>query len=113
VKAWEALALLGAGLAAGGVNAIAGGGSLISFPILVGIGLPGVAANVTNALSVTPGYFASALGSRRELAGQRRRIVRAIPTVVAGALCGSALLLLTRARRSTTWCRSWCWARRP
>ena len=92
---WEALALLGAGLAAGGVNAIAGGGSLISFPILVGIGLPGVAANVTNALSVAPGYFASALGSRPELAGQRRRIVGAVPTVVAGTLCGSALLLLT------------------
>lgn len=92
---WEALALLGAGLAAGGVNAIAGGGSLISFPTLVAIGLPGVAANVTNALSVAPGYVASALSSRPELAGRRRRIIRAIPTVVAGTLCGSALLLLT------------------
>ena len=92
---WHALALLAAGLAAGGINAIAGGGSLISFPILVGIGLPGVAANVTNALSVAPGYFASALSSRPELAGQRPRIVRAVPAVVAGTLCGSALLLLT------------------
>ncbi|WP_306204500.1 sulfite exporter TauE/SafE family protein [Actinoplanes sp. RD1] len=92
---WEALALLGAGLAAGGINAIAGGGSLISFPILVGIGLPGVAANVTNALSVAPGYFASALSSRPELTGQRPRILRIIPTVVAGTLGGSALLLLT------------------
>ncbi len=95
MSVWEALALLGAGLAAGSINAIAGGGSLISFPILVGLGLPGVAANVTNALSVAPGYITSALSSRPELAGQGARIRRIIPTVVAGALGGTALLLLT------------------
>ncbi|AGL18880.1 sulfite exporter TauE/SafE family protein [Actinoplanes sp. N902-109] len=91
----EALALLGAGIAAGGINAIAGGGSLLSFPALVGIGLPSVAANVSNALSVAPGYGASVLGSRPDLAGQGRRIARIVPTVVLGAIGGSALLLLT------------------
>jgi len=92
---WEILALLGGGLTAGAVNAIAGGGSLITFPLLVAIGLPGVAANVSNALSVAPGYLASVVGSRPDLVGQERRIRSIIPTIVAGALCGSGLLLLT------------------
>ncbi|WP_432994583.1 sulfite exporter TauE/SafE family protein [Dactylosporangium sp. CA-233914] len=91
----EALVLLGGGLVAGGVNAIAGGGSLITFPLLVGLGLPGVAANVSNALSVAPGYAAGAVGSRPDLAGQGRRIRTILPTIVAGTLCGSALLLFT------------------
>ncbi len=92
---WEVFALLGGGLMAGTVNSIAGGGSLITFPLLVSLGLPGVAANVSNAVSVAPGYFAGALGGRPDLAGQGRRIRTIIPTVVAGTLCGSALLLFT------------------
>lgn len=91
----EGLILVGGGLVAGAVNAIAGGGSLITFPLLVALGLPGVAANVSNALSVAPGYAASALGSRPELAGQGRRIRTIIPTIVVGAWCGSGILLLT------------------
>ncbi|MFI5932243.1 sulfite exporter TauE/SafE family protein [Actinoplanes sp. NPDC051494] len=92
---WEAIGLLAAGLGAGTVNAIAGGGSLITFPVLVAIGLPGVAANVSNSLSVAPGYASSALGSRADLAGQRGRVLRVIPTLILGALGGCALLLLT------------------
>jgi len=91
----HALILLAAGLGAGTVNAIAGGGSLITFPILVGIGLPPVSANVSNALSVAPGYAASVLGSRADLAGQGRRIARIVPTVLLGAATGCALLLVT------------------
>jgi uncharacterized membrane protein YfcA len=92
-------ALLGAaGLAAGGVNAIAGGGSLITFPTLVAVGLPPVAANVSNALAVTPGYAASALGSRAALAGQGRRLAAIAPTAVLGAIGGCALLLVTPRR---------------
>lgn len=91
----EGLLLLAGGVVAGTVNAIAGGGSLITFPLLVWLGLPGVAANVSNALSVAPGYAAGALGSRPELVGQGRRIRTIIPTIVAGTLCGSAILLLT------------------
>ncbi|GAA1654830.1 sulfite exporter TauE/SafE family protein [Actinoplanes couchii] len=90
----EAVLLLGGGLIAGTVNSIAGGGSLITFPLLVGIGLPGVAANVSNALSVAPGYAAGALGSRPDLVGQGKRLIRMIPAAVAGTLCGSSLLLL-------------------
>jgi uncharacterized membrane protein YfcA len=91
----EAAALVAGGLLAGAINAIAGGGSLITFPLLVAIGLPGVAANVSNALSVAPGYAASVVGSRPDLAGQGRRIVTILPTIVVGALCGSGILLLT------------------
>jgi uncharacterized membrane protein YfcA len=91
----EALALLGGGVLAGAVNAIAGGGSLITFPLLVAIGLPSVAANVSNALSVAPGYAASAVGSRPDLAGQGRRLLAITPTAVVGALGGSTLLLVT------------------
>ena len=91
----EAFLLLGGGLAAGTVNAIAGGGSLITFPLLVAIGLPGVAANVSNALSVAPGYATSAVASRPDLVGQGRRILTIIPTIVVGVFCGSGLLLFT------------------
>ncbi|WP_432841727.1 sulfite exporter TauE/SafE family protein [Dactylosporangium sp. CA-092794] len=91
----QAALLLLAGLSAGIVNAIAGGGSLITFPTLLGIGLPPVAANVSNALSVAPGYGASVVGSREDLTGQARRVRQAVPAVTLGALCGCALLLAT------------------
>ncbi|SNY55430.1 hypothetical protein SAMN05421748_116139 [Paractinoplanes atraurantiacus] len=74
---------------------MAGGGSLITFPLLVALGLPGVAANVSNALSVAPGYAASAFAGRPDLVGQGRRIVTIIPTIVVGTLGGSSLLLFT------------------
>jgi uncharacterized membrane protein YfcA len=95
VNPGELAALLGGGVAAGAVNAVAGGGSLITFPLLVALGLPGVAANVSNALSVAPGYAASAVGSRPDLVGQGRRIVAILPAIVVGTLCGSGILLVT------------------
>jgi uncharacterized protein len=94
------LLLLLAGLGAGTVNAIAGGGSLITFPALLAIGLPAKAANVTNSISVFPGYVSSVYGSRqdlRELAERRgRRALWALaPTAVVGTALGCALLLAT------------------
>jgi uncharacterized protein len=99
----DAAALLAAGLAAGTVNAVAGGGSLITFPTLVAVGLPPVAANVTNSIAVSPGYVASVAGSRTELLelareGGRRRLYALIPTAVLGTAIGCALLLATPAR---------------
>ncbi|MDR7277917.1 sulfite exporter TauE/SafE family protein [Catenuloplanes atrovinosus] len=91
----DAALLVAAGLAAGIVNAIAGGGSLISFPTMVAIGIPPVSANVSNSLSVAPGYASSVVGSRADLAGQGRRVLRIVPTALAGAACGCALLLNT------------------
>jgi uncharacterized protein len=86
--------LLLAGLAAGTVNAVAGGGSLITFPALLATGLPQIDANVTNSVAVAPGYLASAYGSRQDLP-QRRTLLKLLPTAVAGAAIGCALLLLT------------------
>jgi uncharacterized membrane protein YfcA len=90
--------LLAAGLAAGGVNAVAGGGSLVTFPTLVAVGLPPVAANVTNSIAVSPGYLAAVAGSRADLPGQRGRLLRLLPTAAAGSAAGCALLLVTPAR---------------
>jgi uncharacterized membrane protein YfcA len=92
------LLLIVAGLAAGAVNAIAGGGSLITFPSLIATGLPSVDANVTNSVSVFPGYVSSVVGSRADLAGQGRRLRAILPASLLGAAGGCALLLLTPAR---------------
>ncbi|WP_328466758.1 sulfite exporter TauE/SafE family protein [Actinoplanes sp. NBC_00393] len=94
----HALLLIVAGLAAGAVNAIAGGGSLITFPSLLAVGLPSVEANVTNSVSVFPGYVSSVVGSRADLAGQGRRVRATVLAAVAGTAVGCALLLLTPAR---------------
>jgi len=94
----QAALLVAAGLAAGTLNAIAGGGSLITFPALLGVGLQPVPANVSNSVSVSPGYLASVFGSRKDLDGQRRRTVLLLPTAVVGAVGGCVLLLLTPQR---------------
>lgn len=92
--------LLAAGFAAGVVNALAGGGSLITFPTLVAIGLPPVAANVTNSVAVTPGYLGSVAGSRADLAAVagRRNLVVLVPTAVIGSVVGCLVLLTTPER---------------
>ena len=92
----EALLLLAAGFAAGTVNAVAGGGSLIAFPALIAIGLPPVAANVTNSVAVCPGWFASVAGSYPDLP-DRRSLLPLMPTAIVGAIVGCVLLLATPA----------------
>lgn len=86
--------LLCAGACGGAVNALAGGGSLITFPVLIATGLPPVSANVTNSVSVCPGYLAAVVGSRKDLSGQRTVVLRLVPTALLGTCCGAALLLL-------------------
>lgn len=93
------LVLAVAGLAAGALNAVAGGGTFLSFPALVWAGVPPVAANATATLSALPGYAASAWAYRRELRAQGALTVRAIVLIaVAGGLLGAALLLVTPQR---------------
>lgn len=83
-----------AGLAAGVVNAVAGGGTLISFPALVSVGLPMVLANTTNTVAIWPGTLSSVLAYRRELGVERRRALwLAVPSLV-GGVGGAALLLV-------------------
>jgi uncharacterized membrane protein YfcA len=88
------LALLGIATAlAGAVNSIAGGGSLISFPAALAIGLPPVVANATNCVALTPGGLASAVAYRRELGGKRRLVMLLALPAVAGGLLGAMVLL--------------------
>jgi hypothetical protein len=94
----EAALLLAAGLTAGSVNAVAGGGSLVTFPTLLAVGLAPVPANVTNSVAVSPGYLGAVAGSRRDLAGQARRVWHLLLTAAVGSALGCAILLLTPPR---------------
>jgi uncharacterized protein len=91
----EELLLVGAGLVAGTVSAMAGGASLLTFPILLALGLPPLAANVTNTTGLVPNSVGAALASRLELEGQGSRLAYlAVPTVL-GAGAGATVLLTT------------------
>jgi uncharacterized protein len=87
--------LAAAAMAAGAVNAVAGGGSLVSFPALLAVGYPALTANVTNSVALTPGYLGGTVGYRRELAGQRARVLALGATSAAGAVLGAVLLLVS------------------
>ena len=89
----SALLLAAAGFVAGAINAVAGGGSLVSFPALVASGLPPLAANVTNTVAVWPGYLGSVAAYRSEIRPQRRRAVALGATAVAGGITGAIVLL--------------------
>lgn len=95
VSALGVVALGVVALVAGAVNAVAGGGTLLTFPTLVAIGLPPVAANVTNTVSLVPGYVGGIAGYRSELRGQSAAVRRLLPMAIAGALIGSVVLLVT------------------
>jgi len=83
-----------AAFAAGVLNAIAGGGSFLTFPALVFTGIPPIVANATSAVAVSPGYLGSTLGFRRELAAlPRRRLLVEAGIAAAGGVLGAALLL--------------------
>jgi uncharacterized membrane protein YfcA len=90
---WEMVAVAAAGFAAGGINAVVGSGTLVSFPVLLGVGLPPVTATISNSLGLVAGGLTGAFGYRRELAGQRALLLRLLPASVLGALTGAFLLL--------------------
>jgi hypothetical protein len=83
-----------AGLGAGTINAVVGSGSLITFPTLIWVGLPPVVANVSNTVGLVPGAASGAWGYRRELAGQRGRLLRLGAGTLTGSLVGAILLLV-------------------
>jgi hypothetical protein len=89
----EAVAVVVAGLLAGGINTVVGSGTLITFPVLLAIGYPPVVANVSNSLGLVPGSLSGAFGYRRELRGQEQRIKRLLPASVLGAVVGAILLV--------------------
>jgi uncharacterized membrane protein YfcA len=91
---WILLAL--AGFGAGVLNAVAGGGTFLTFPVLVWAGIPPIPANATSALAVCPGYFGSIAGFRQELAVLPRRVLwREMAVSAAGGIAGALLLLVT------------------
>jgi uncharacterized membrane protein YfcA len=94
VSAGQALAILVAGMAAGAINVVVGSGTLITFPVLLGFGYAPVTANVSNTIGLVPGSVSGAVGYRRELAGQRRR-VRVFGTAsTLGGITGALVLLV-------------------
>jgi len=82
-----------AAFAAGAVNALAGGGTLITFPALTALGLPAVTANITSTVSLFPGYFGATWAQRKDLKGQEKRMSFLLPAAALGGLIGGLLLL--------------------
>jgi uncharacterized membrane protein YfcA len=83
-----------AGLAAGGINTVVGGGTLITFPVLLAFGYAPVTANVSNTIGLVPGSVSGAWGYRRHLTGQRRQAVRLGASSLLGGVTGAVLLLV-------------------
>jgi uncharacterized protein len=94
VSPLEAVAILLAGLAAGTINTVVGSGTLTTFPTLLAFGVPPVTANVSNTIGLVPGGIAGAIGYRRELVGQRPRVLRLATASLVGGLVGAVLLLV-------------------
>jgi uncharacterized protein len=90
----ESTAILGAGLAAGTINTVVGSGTLITFPTLLAFGYPPLLANVSNTIGLVPGVLSGIYGFRRELAGQRKRLLFLGSGSLAGGVLGAVLLLV-------------------
>ena len=86
------LLVFAAAVIAGGINSVAGGGSLVSFPILIWLGVPSIVANATNTVAVWPGTLGSAWGYRRELRGVDPRVYALMLPSVIGGITGAVLL---------------------
>lgn len=96
---WFQYLLVGlAAMSAGAVNALAGGGTLITFPILTAVGIPAVAANVTNTVALCPGYFGATWAQWKEIKEQRRRAILLLPVAALGGIIGGLVLLNTGER---------------
>jgi uncharacterized membrane protein YfcA len=98
MEVWGLIAALAAGILAGAVNSMAGGGTLITYPSLLLIGHGPIVANATSTLALWPGYVSASFGFRRNLAGTRRTVALLAAPSLAGGLIGAVLLLVTPAR---------------
>jgi uncharacterized membrane protein YfcA len=87
------VAIFFAGMAAGTMNTVVGSGTLVTFPTLLAFGFPPVTANVSNTVGLVPGSVSGAIGYRRELTGQRARLIRLGTASLLGGLLGGVLLL--------------------
>jgi uncharacterized protein len=91
--AWRLIIVLIAGVAAGIANGVAGGGTFITFPTLLGLGVPALQANLSTTVGVVPSYLGSLRVFRTQLRPHRRLIVTLVPSCVLGTVAGTALLL--------------------
>ena len=94
MSALDVVVVVLAGVAAGTINTVVGSGTLITFPVLLAVGYSPLVANVSNTIGLVPGSVAGAIGYRRELAGQERRIVRLGLAALLGGTTGAVLLLV-------------------
>jgi len=84
-----------AAIAGGFVNAVAGGGTLITFPVLVALGIPAVSANLTNTIALCPGYISGVFAQAKDFPSQKQRLIRFLPASIAGGVLGGVLLIFT------------------
>ncbi|WNV91608.1 sulfite exporter TauE/SafE family protein [Umezawaea sp. Da 62-37] len=89
----EMVAVVVAGVFAGGINTVVGSGTLVTFPVLLAVGYPPVVANVSNSLGLVPGSLSGAFGYRNELKGQAGRVKRLLPASILGGIVGAILLV--------------------
>ncbi|HYZ48020.1 MAG TPA: sulfite exporter TauE/SafE family protein [Sphingomonas sp.] len=87
-----------AAVGAGAINALAGGGSILTFPALIAAGIPPVSANITNTVALFPGYIGGVIGQARDLKGQARRLLVLGPVALVGGLLGGILILVSSER---------------
>jgi hypothetical protein len=90
---FHVVAIFAAGVVAGAINTLVGSGTLFTFPVLLAFGYAPVVANVSNTVGLVPGSASGAVGYRRELGGQRARIVPLAVASVLGGITGAVLLL--------------------
>ncbi len=91
---WYQYILIGlAALTAGFINAIAGGGTLITFPVLTAVGIPAVVANITNTVALSPGYLGATIAQWNDLKTQKKRLLLFVPASIIGGIIGGILLL--------------------
>jgi uncharacterized membrane protein YfcA len=88
-------AAFGAGFLAGMINSVAGGGTLLSFPTLVWLGLPPIVANATNTVGIWPGSMGGAWGYRKELGHTEPRLLALVAPSLIGGILGALLLRWT------------------
>jgi uncharacterized protein len=93
VSLLECVLVLAAGVFAGTINTVVGSGTLLTFPVLLAVGYAPVVANVSNTIGLVPGSVSGAIGYRRELAGQRRRVLTLGSASLLGGITGAVLLL--------------------
>jgi uncharacterized membrane protein YfcA len=98
----EAVAVVVAGVFAGGINTVVGSGTLVTFPVLLAVGYPPVVANVSNSLGLVPGSLSGAYGYREELKGQGARVRRLLPASILGGIVGAILLVTLPAKAFST-----------